>query len=267
VESAGAAVWSGFGGTGVQQRVRKAVQEAMKEFERLHLNPVDEMVAAYGRALRVLSEQWPVLGEDDQPVSPVRAMNEASRVVAQYQIARMTGGRLKVEDLRPEAAMALTLYGIYGLAEFPYDDARNIANSLNIPLQSRTGGYNLDGQRMAGINPDAGAGRRRRATSEEAEEQGYHAPLVGKGSKLRLARPDERSPKRLERPQTEWDILHGLLTEYQRGDVPVARAYLNRHAGGRQDLILDLLHVWAEEMPDEKHRKEAQTLLFGLRSA
>jgi hypothetical protein len=117
------------------------------------------------------------------------------------------------------------------------------------------------------MNPDATSGRRRRATSEEAEESGYHAPLVLKGSKLRLARPDERNPTRLENPQTEWDILHGLLTEYQRGDVPVARAYLNRHADGRQDLILDLLYVWAEEMPDEKLRKEAQTLLFGLKSA
>jgi hypothetical protein len=266
-ESNGQATWSGFGGTGVQQRIRVAVKEGMKDFERLRLNPVDEMVAAYGRALGVLSEHWPVLGEGDKPVSPVLAMNEASRVVAQHQIARLTSGRLKVDDLTPEAAMALTLYGIYGLAEIPYDDAKNIANSLNIPLHSHTGGYSLDGERIAGMNPDTASGRRRRTTSEEAEESGYHAPLVSKGSKLRLAKPDERNPKRLDKPQTEWDILHGLLTEYKRGDVPVARAYLNRHADGRQDLILDLLYVWAEEMPDEKQRKEAQTLLFGLKSA
>src|SRR5262249_49099743 len=193
-EAKGPATWTGFGGSGVQQRIRTAVHDSMKEFERLRLNSVDEMVAAYGRALRVLSEQWPVLGEDDQPVSPIRAMNEASRVVAQHQIARLTGGRLKVDDLNPEAAMALTLYGTYGLAELPYDAARNIANSLNIPLQSRPAGYNLDGERMIGMNPDATSGRRRRTTSEEAEESGYHAPLVLKGSKLRLARPDERNP-------------------------------------------------------------------------
>ncbi len=46
----------------------------------------------------------------------------------------------------------------------------------------------------------------------------------------------------------------------------MARAYLNRHADGRQELILDLLYVWAEKMPDEQLRKEAQTLLFGLKS-
>ena len=260
------ATWAGFGGQGVQQGIRTEVRAAMKEFEKLRLNPVDEMVAGYGRALRVLSDQWPVLDGDD-PVSPVRAMNEASRVVAQYQIARLTGGRLKVDDLNPEAAMVLTLYGIYGLAEFPYDNARNIANSLGIPLQSRPGSYSLEGERMAGTNPDATSGRRRRTTSEEAEERGYHAPLISKGSKLRLGKPDERNPKRLENPQTEWDILHGLLVEYRRGDIPVARAYLNRHAEGRQALILDLLHVWGEEMGEETLRKDAQTLLFGLKSA
>src|SRR5690606_3521281 len=50
------ATWSGFGGTGVAQRIREAVRQGLKEFEPLHLNPVDEMVASYGRALRVLSE-------------------------------------------------------------------------------------------------------------------------------------------------------------------------------------------------------------------
>ena len=266
-ETNGPATWTGFGGTGVQNRIRAAVKFAVKEFEQLRLSPVDEMVASYGRALRELSEEWPVLGEDDQPVSPIRAINEASRVVAQHQIIQLTGGRLKVDDLNPEAVMALTLYGIYGLSELFYDDARNVANSLGIPLQSRPAGYSLDSERMFGINPDATSDRRRRTTSEEAEESGYHAPLVLKESKLRLARPDERNPKRLERPQTEWDILHGLLTAYQRGDVPVARAYLNRHADGRQELILDLLYVWAEEMPDEQLRKEAQTQLFGQKSA
>jgi adenine-specific DNA methylase len=92
------ATWVGFGGTGVQQRIRAAVQDGLKEFEPLRLNPVDELVAAYGCALRVLSEQWPVLGEDDRPVSPVRALSEASRVVAQHQIARQSRKSLTGAD-------------------------------------------------------------------------------------------------------------------------------------------------------------------------
>ncbi|MBW1989839.1 MAG: DUF1156 domain-containing protein [Deltaproteobacteria bacterium] len=254
------ASWTGFGGTGVQQRIRQAVAQGLEEFAPLNLNPVDEMVASYGRALWVLSEQWPVL-DGDEEVGPLRAMNEASRVVAENQIRRITQGRMQVEDLSAEAAMALTLYGIYGLAEFPYDEALNLSRSLNISLSARAGGYTADG-RFIGLNTEASAGKR--SAGARAEDTGFHAPLVRKGSKLRLAKPEERHQRRLEHPQTEWDILHGVIMAFRKGDAPVARAYLDRHAEGKKERLQDLLHVWAAEMPDDTLRKEADAILFGL---
>lgn len=254
------ATWTGFGGSGVAEKVREAVRAGLKEFEVLHLNPVDEMVASYGRALRVLSEHWPVL-DGDELVSPTRAMNEASAVVAQYQISRLTGGRLRVDDLNPEAAMALTIYGIFGLGDFPYDEALNLSRALNITLAAAAGNYRING-RMIGIN-DETAGRRSRGS--KPEEGGYYAPLLRKGSRLRLALPEERNEKRLEAPQTEWDVLQGLIMAFRDGDVPVARSYLERHAEGKQQVILDLLSVWAAKATDEKLRQEAEAMLFGVR--
>ncbi|MGQ9824901.1 MAG: DUF1156 domain-containing protein, partial [Desulfotomaculales bacterium] len=257
------AVWTGFGGAGVARRVREAVREGLRELEPLKLNPVDEMVAGYGRALRVLSQHWPVLDGDD-PVSPVRAMNEASAVVAQYQIERLTQGRLKVDDLNPEAAMALLLFGIYGLAEFPFDEALNLSRSMNIKLEGKTAGYSVEG-RIIGINDESRGKITRRKEAGEIGDSGYHAPLVRRGSRLRLALPEERNKRRLENPQTEWDILHGLILAYREGDVFVARPYLEQHAEGREQVILDLLFVWAANTADEKLRKEAGAILFGLK--
>ncbi len=254
------ALWTGFGGTGVQERIQQAVKQGLKEFQALKLNPVDEMVASYGRALRELSEQWPVIDGDEQ-VGPIRAMNEASRVVSENQIQRITNGRLNVEDLSSEAAMAVTLFGIYRLAEFPYDEALNLSRSLNIALESKSGGYVSNG-RFIGYGTQGSAGGR--AKKSEAEDKGFHAPLVRKGSKLRLARPEERHEKRKEYPQTEWDILHGTILAYREGDIPVARGYLDRHAEGKQALVKDLLNVWAAEIPDETLKKEARAILFGL---
>ncbi|NLL17845.1 MAG: DUF1156 domain-containing protein [Clostridia bacterium] len=254
------ATWSGFGGIGVAQRVREAVRQGLRDFEPLQLNPVDEMVAGYGRALQVLSEHWPVLDGDEQ-VSPLRAMNEASGVVAQYQVTKITQGRLRVDDLNPEAAMALTLYGIFGLTEFPYDEALNLSRSLNIRLEAKGAGYTVSA-RMIGINDET---QSRRTRQSDAEDVGYHAPLLRRGSKLRLALPEERNNKRIDNPQTEWDALHGLIMAYREGDVPVSRAYLMQHGEGRTQIILDLLSVWAAEMADEQLRKEAEALLFGLK--
>ncbi len=255
------ATWSGFGGTGVQQKIRETVKQGLKDFKSLKLNPVDEMVACYGKALSVLSEQWPVI-DGDEPVGPIRAMNEASRVVAENQITQITNGQLSINDLLPEAAMALTLYGIYGLGELPYDEALNLSRSLNIKLETKTGGYSVD-DRFIGINNQSTA--RRNQQSARSEDIGFHAPLIRKGSKLRLALPEERNAKRLDNPQTEWDLLHGLMIQYREGDTPLARAYISKHAEGKEDILMNLLSVWTTEMGDEEMRKEGNAILFGLK--
>ncbi|MCF7668418.1 MAG: DUF1156 domain-containing protein [Verrucomicrobia bacterium] len=260
-ESKEPALWIGLGGAGVQQRIQHAVKQGLKEFQALKLNPVDEMVASYGRALRVLSEQWPVI-DGDTEVSPVRAMNEASRIVSENQIRRITNGRLNVTDLSSEAAMALTLFSIYRLAEFPYDEALNLSRSLNIALEYKSAGYNLNDRAIGYTNHSYEC---EESSSLSEEDFGFYAPLVRKGSKLRLARPEERFEKRLKFPETEWDVLCGTIIAFRGGDIPVARAYLNRHAQEKQGLIKDLLRVWAAELPDETLKKEAQSILFGLK--
>jgi len=252
-------IWSGFGSTGVLQQIREAVREGLKEFEVLKLNPVDEMVASYGRALRVLSENWPVMDGDEQ-VSPTQAMTEASAVVAQFQIRRLTQGRLSVEDLNAEAAMALTLFGIYGMNEIAYSDALNLSKSLNIRLEHKPAGYQVQ-DRMIGINDERGAAR----SGRNEGRTGYFAPLVKKGSKLRLAHADERAPERLLNPQTEWDILQGVLMAYEEGQEPVARAYMQKHAANKEAVILDLLNVWANKCGDEFMQRKAERILFGFK--
>lgn len=252
------AVWRGFGGTGVLQQLREAVRQSLADYDALHLNAVDEMVASYGCALKVLSENWPVM-DGDELVTPTQAMREASTVVAQYQMTRLTKGRLSVEDLGPEAGIALTLFGIYGMGSFPFDDALSLSKSLNIRLENKAAGYRNEG-RMIGIN-DERTGRRNR----DDEVEGYYAPLVKRGSKLRLVLPEERNPRRLQNPQNEWDILQGLIMSFREGDMPVARAYLQRQAEGHEDKIIDILKVWADGCGSEPLSKEAQRILFGLR--
>lgn len=256
------AAWTGIGGTGVQQRVRGAVEQGLRDFEPLRLNPVDEMVACYGRALQVLSEHWPVM-DGDEPVSPLRAMNEASSVVAANQVARVTKGRISVSELDGETRMALTMFGIFGFAEFAFDEALNLSRSLGIGLHGAAGGYEVN-SRSIGFNTGV-EGRARRARGAEEESHGYAAPLVRKGSKLRLSLPEERDPRRLAMPQTDWDRLQGLILEFRRGDTPVARAYLDRTAADREERILDLLDVWAAEIGDPDLKREAALIRFGLR--
>jgi putative DNA methylase len=192
-------------------------------------------------------------------------MNEASSIGAASQIARLTKGRIAVAELDGETRMALTIFGIFGLAEFAWDEALNLSKALGIALHAAAGGYEVE-RGQIGVNTDAG-GRARRARGAEAEAVGYAAPLVRRGSKLRLALPEERDPRRLSAPPTDWDRLQGLILEFRRGDAPVARAYLGRAAVDREGRILDLLEVWAAELADPELKREAMLIRFGLRPA
>lgn len=252
-------IWSGFGGTGVRQLIHRAVEQSLRDFAVLKLNAVDEMVASYGSALKVLSEHWPVM-DGDELVSPITAMREASTVVAQYQMSRISGGQMSVNDLKPEAGIVLTMLGIYGTGSFAYDDALSLSKSLNIRLENKVGGYHEE-DAMVGINDEVNKRSRR-----DEEDEGYYAPVVKKGSKLRLVLPEERNARRLANPQQEWDIVQGMIMAYREGDIPVARAYLQKHGAGSENKLFSLLQIWADNCGRDELRKETQRLLFGLKA-
>ena len=250
--------WKGLGNTGVLPKLQKAVEDSLRDYEDLHLNSVDEMVASYGSALKVLSENWPVMNENDELVTPTDAMKEASRIVAQYQLAKFTNQRIRTGDIIPEAEAAVVFLGIYGLGALPYDDALSMSKSLNMFLEQKSAGYTAK-DRIVGYTAER-TGRR----SSYDEEEGYYAPILKKGSKLRLALPEERNRSRIDKPQTEWDIMQGTILKYREGKVPVARNYLQINAAGKEDIILGLLKVWQENCGVEDLKKETERLLFGL---
>lgn len=68
----------------------------------------------------------------------------------------------------------------------------------------------------------------------------------------------------MEQPQTDWDVLHGLIVAYRTGGALKARPYLEEQAAGRTQRMLDLLDVWAAEVGDPALEKEARALRFEL---
>jgi adenine-specific DNA methylase len=232
----------------VKAKLERAVRDGLMEFEKLKLGPVDRMIAAWGRALRVYSEHWPVL-DGDEEIPPTRAMQEAARVVAEEEVRRLSGGLVSVEDLDDESRLAMIALGINGLGEFAYDDALQLSKSLNFRLQQRNGNYRVSD----GVVAHAGTDERQPA-----------APLIRKGSKLRLLKPEERLPERLDNPQTLWDALCGLIVTYRDGGVVASRNYLSQHGQAESSALRGLLKVWAKECRDEDLQKEARLIDYEL---
>lgn len=232
----------------VKGKLETAVREGLGEFERLKLNPVDRMIASWGRALRVYSAHWPVQDGDDE-VPPTRAMQEAARVVAEEEVSRLSGGLVTVDDLDAESRLAVIALGINGLGDFAFDDALQMSRSLNFRLQNRNGNYRVSDDMVAYAN----VGEDERA-----------APLAIKGNKLRLLKPEERAAARLESPQTLWDVLGGLIVTHREGGIVAARNYLSEHGKRDSDALRGLLKVWAKECRDDELKREAQLIDYEL---
>ncbi|UYO73960.1 DUF1156 domain-containing protein [Halomonas qinghailakensis] len=232
----------------VKGKLETAVREGLVEFERLKLNPVDRMIASWGRALRVYSAHWPVQ-DGDEDVPPTRAMQEAARVVAEEEVSRLSGGLVTVDDLDAESRLAVIALGINGLGDFAFDDALQMSRSLNFRLQNRNGNYRVSNDLVAYAN----VGEDERA-----------APLAIRGNKLRLLKPEERASARLQSPQTLWDVLGGLIVTYRDGGIVAARNYLTEHDKRESDALRGLLKVWAKECRDDELKREAQLIDYEL---
>lgn len=232
----------------VKGKLEAAVREGLGEFERLKLNPVDRMIASWGRALRVYSAHWPVQ-DGDEDVPPTRAMQEAARVVAEEEVSRLSGGLVTVDDLDAESRLAVIALGINGLGDFAFDDALQMSRSLSFRLQNRNGNYRVSDDMVAYAN----VGEDERA-----------APLAIRGNKLRLLKPDERAAARLENPQTLWDVLGGLIVTYRDGGIVAARNFLTQHGKRDSEALRGLLKVWAKECRDDELKREAQLIDYEL---
>lgn len=232
----------------VKGKLETAVRQGLVDFDLLKLNPVDRMIASWGRALRVYSEHWPVQ-DGDEEVLPTHAMQEAARVVAEEEVSRLSGGMVTVDDLDAETRLAVIALGINGLGDFPYDDALQMSRSLNFRLQLRNGNYRVNDEAVAYAN--------------EGGDQ-LAAPLAIKGNKLRLLKPEERSDVRLENPQTLWDVLNGVIVTYREGGIVAARNFLAEHGRTESPALRGLLKVWAKECRNDALRREAQLIDYEL---
>jgi hypothetical protein len=59
--------------------------------------------------------------------------------------------------------------------------------------------------------------------------------------------------------------MHGVIMAYREGDIPVAKAYLQKFAEGHEEKIVGLLQVWADGIGKEDLKKEARRIIYGLK--
>jgi adenine-specific DNA methylase len=134
----------------LQGRVRETARAKASEFAAAGIQGVDLYISVFGPTLRIISEQWPVLTSEVDPVSgkprtlrPETALDLAREEVVRLRKEGLLGGREVRFD--PVTDWYLMAWDAFKAAEFPYDEARKLAIAVGVDLDKTI----MAGERLA----------------------------------------------------------------------------------------------------------------------
>ncbi|WP_067071386.1 DUF1156 domain-containing protein [Carbonactinospora thermoautotrophica] len=218
--------------TNIRRDVERAAEEAAKRFADLGLTGVDLTIATYGPVLSVLSERWPVysgdLDADGNPevLRPDAALDLARERVATLKKRGLLGGRDVEFDRVTD--WYLLAWNDFGAAEFPYDEARKLSIATHLELDDLAKQHKVIKQ---------GSGTVTLLTPAQRHTAGG-------------LDPDANSLP------TWLDRLHALMLVYDEGQLPAARAWLNRAGLDGDPRFRDLVRAALHAIPRVKVKGE-----------
>ena len=126
--NAGQAWWDDL-----RPQVANLVEQRAPEFEANDITGIDLYLSAFGPALNVFSQSWPVLDSSGRLVHPDEAFTEARRAIANYRFRKLA--HTDTAGFDPLTQWYILAWDAFRAREFPFDEARQLALAI--------GGFNV----------------------------------------------------------------------------------------------------------------------------
>ena len=227
----------------VESIIEREVREDIERIGAFGLKPVDMYLAAFGPALRVISEHWgtereaanPERPEDEFSVTPTDAMQVARREVSRHRVARLSRRFTRVSD--PTARFYILAADASAGDTMDYDEAL---------LLARAAGYDINSPEAKSVTAKSGS------------------KITLKTAKDRLAE-DNVNPNRIT--SAPLDQVHVAIALTARQDSAAARNWLTAQGIDINDDIfkgtLEALHAAQKPgNPDNAPARSLYTLLY-----
>lgn len=120
----------------IAKETKKVARERAESLETSDLNiaRVDIILAAYGPALEVFTQNYPVVDDEGNEVSPETALDEAREAVRDYLIEKYLNEGITETD--PKTEWYVLAWLIFEAQRFPYDEARRLAIGVGEDLDT-----------------------------------------------------------------------------------------------------------------------------------
>lgn len=234
--NAGQAWWDDL-----RPQVANLVEQRAPEFEASDIKGIDLYLSAFGPALNVFSQSWPVLDSSGRVVHPDEAFTEARKAIANYRFRKLA--HTDTAGFDPLTQWYILAWDAFKAREFPFDEARQLALAI--------GGFNV------------------------ADLARTHKLLDSTSGTCKLLSPQQRFKKRgFTLNESEFsnrylvDGLHAIITLYlEEQSVQSVRRFMKATGLVSNDLFMKAIEVTLKVIPrirDERKRIPEEKALADL---
>lgn len=137
----------------IQPLISRAVRARLPQFEEAGITGVDLYLAAFGPALQLLGEAWPVRDATGNLIRPEVALAEARKAVTEHRLAALAQQAL---GLDPVTRFTILAWDAFKAAQFPFDEARrlSIASGVSVDLLRNHGLVERKGKYLNLLTPE-----------------------------------------------------------------------------------------------------------------
>ena len=209
---------SGGWWTQVKGEIVAHVKERVTEFEGLGIRGVDLMLSAFGPALQVICQHWPVKLPSGETITPEYALDLARDVVRSHRWLQLVGE--SPVDVDAPTQFVIYAWDFYKAEQIRFDEARKLYMGLGVDLEEL---------------------KRRKLV----EKSGEYVALLGPEQRVRKSGFDPDA----KQYDSVIDGLHAALWWHKEGGLGAVKAFLGRTRLHEDSQFLAGLQAYLKALP------------------
>jgi adenine-specific DNA methylase len=225
----------------LRPEVANLVEKRAPEFEAADITGIDLYLSAFGPALNVFSQSYPILDSSGEEVRPEVAFAEARKAIANYRFRKLV--QTDTAGFDPLTQWYLLAWDAFRAREFPYDEARQLALAI--------GGFNVNDLSKTYKLLDSASGTCKLLTPQQRLKKRAFS-----------TNPQEFSLTYLV------DGLHAIIALYEEEEnIQLVRQFMKTTALTSNDTFMRAIEVALKVIPrlgDEKKRIPEEKSLLNL---
>lgn len=211
--------------TGFYQEVRQALEDHLnKKLERLWqegIGGADFFISAIGSAIEVFGKYEKVMDYEGNVIRADRLLEDVRKIATEFAVRQIlhNGFAGEISDL----TRFYVLYRWnYGIAKIHFDEAQKLARSCGIDLS----------------------------------REWSHGFVRKEKEFIRVLGPDERDLSALKKPEELIDVLHGVLSYWEKGKKSEMMELLSESGFGKSEVFFRVGQAISETLPNESKEKK-----------